>query len=115
MFIEVRPAARPGTYIAAIAGRDICTSRQPFLDGARILLREGASPETVIVMRWAGTTTDALTATVGAAAKLTVKEPDRGRPHFATWKPRHSSPVALPVRSIEQGATLVTVPSSLAA
>jgi hypothetical protein len=113
--IHVRPAARAGLYVASLGDRDLCTSRQPFLDAARVLLGEGLDPETVVVMRWVETGTESLTATVGVAAKLTVWQPDKGRPYFAEWKPRHSSVVASPMRAIDQGATLVTAPSSWAA
>lgn len=60
------------------------SSRQPFLDGARELLRRGIDPVTPIVMRRPGSATDALRSTIGAAAKLTV---DEGTQRFRSWQP----------------------------
>ena len=62
-------------------------SPQPLLDICRALLAAGVDPTTPIAMRHAGADCDALTATVGAAAKLTVSEGDR-RPELRQWK-RH--------------------------
>ena len=103
--IDVRPADRRGNYTAALAGRDLCTSRQPFLDAARVLLSEGLAPETTLVMRWAASGTESLRAPVRVAAKLTVKEPDRGRAYFAKWEPFAASPVAPPIASNDSPAT----------
>ena len=50
----------------------LATSSQPFLEAARVLLDRGYDPTTRIVMRHAGSTTDSLASTIGAAAKLTV-------------------------------------------
>ena len=97
--IDVRPGNRPGLYTAALTGRDLNTSRQPFLDAARVLLAEGLDPHAI-----APSGTESLRVPVGVAAKLTVWEPDKGRPYFAKWKPRISSVVA-PIAPIERGAT----------
>jgi hypothetical protein len=59
----------------------LSSSRQPFLDAARVLLAEGA-----IAMRHRGSATIAMTSTVGEAAKLTVKEGPNG-PRFRKWRP----------------------------
>jgi hypothetical protein len=61
-------------------------STQPFLDGCRTLIAAGADPDTPVAMRHAGSDHDALTSTVGAAAKLTVEEGDRA-PYFRQWEP----------------------------
>lgn len=45
-------------------------------------------------MRHAGSVTDSLQGRVGVVARLTVKEPDRGRAHFTRYVPLGSSPVA---------------------
>ena len=66
--LDVRPAKRPGLYTAALAGRDLCTSQQPFLDAARLLLAEGIDPKTTLVMRLATTGTESLRSTIGYAA-----------------------------------------------
>jgi hypothetical protein len=83
--IDVRPANRRGMYTAAIAGRDLCTSRQPFLDSARVLLGEGADPRTELVMRRENGTIS-LTSTVGYAAELTVEDGQDGVPRFRSYR-----------------------------
>ena len=52
-----------------------------------MLPADGVDPATVLVLRHAGSSTDALKATVGAAAKLAVRENDQGGPTFALWQP----------------------------
>jgi hypothetical protein len=92
MMIIVTPTAGPcgrrGYFDATMAdGRALVrASRQPFLDAARQLLGLGYDPGTVLVMRHAGSDTDCLTAQIGAAAKLSVKE-DRNRPRFVPYEP----------------------------
>jgi hypothetical protein len=63
-------------------------SRAPFLDAARILLRDGWNPDTVIEMvhAWEPDAI-ALRATIGSAAGLTVLETRRIGPRFANWRP----------------------------
>jgi hypothetical protein len=63
----------------------ICTSRQPLLDAARVLLAEGVVPDTLIEMRHAGADHVALRAKVAAAAKLRVLEGERDTVRFAPW------------------------------
>jgi hypothetical protein len=83
----------PGRFDAVIDGKVIVpATRQPFLDGARALLAEGANPEATIVLKHAGSPTECLRARLGAAAKLTVEESNRGKPTFRRWKPRPLSP-----------------------
>jgi hypothetical protein len=95
---------RPGYYTARCDGRLLCRSRQPLLDGARALLESGYSADSIVVMRSVGSTVDRLRSTIVAAARLTVKEPDRGAPHFAKWKPFPSSPVAPPIAPLGQAS-----------
>jgi hypothetical protein len=85
--IDVRPAKRHGVYTAALGGRDICTSRQPFLDAARVLLSEGADPRATLMMRWATTGTESLRSPIGVAAKLTVEDGRDGVPRFRSYRP----------------------------
>jgi hypothetical protein len=62
-------------------------TRTPFCDGARAMLAQGlADPSDRLVMRHAGSETDALAAKVGVAAKLTVD--DASTPRFHKWVPR---------------------------
>jgi hypothetical protein len=60
----------PGAYIASVSGRPLCTTRQPLLDAAAILLAEGADPEARIVLMRDGVVS--LRGSVGYAARLTV-------------------------------------------
>jgi hypothetical protein len=78
--------ARAGRFDARLPSGQMLVvgSRQPFLDGARVLLKSGWNPQQVIVMRHVGSSFDSLKSTVGAAAKLTVDETNR--PTFARWK-----------------------------
>jgi hypothetical protein len=71
-------------------------SRTPFCDGARVLLAEGiAVPGDMLIMRHAGSDHDALKASVGVAAKLTVNESSgNGTPRFVPWRPMPSRPSA---------------------
>jgi hypothetical protein len=86
--IVVEPVGR-GRFSVRLAdgGRVIFrVSRQPFLDAARRLLDLGYDPTTLLVMRHLGSDTDCLTAQIGAAAKLRVREDRRG-PRFVQWEP----------------------------
>ena len=56
------------------------------MPGARVLLAEGCDPATRFNMRHDGSTTDALIAKVGVAAKLTVRD-GNGPPEFRSWMP----------------------------
>jgi hypothetical protein len=61
-------------------------STTPFCDCARMLAAEGAMPDAMLIMRYAGQGYDAMSAPIGVAAGLTVAE-GRGRPRFADWQP----------------------------
>jgi hypothetical protein len=79
-------------------------STQPLLDAGRTLVAEGVDPATPIVMRHSGWDDDALRATVGAAANLTVKD-NRGKPVFADWQPsagHQTHPEMSPRHQIEE-------------
>ena len=87
--ITVTPTVRrPGLYDACLDGGYVIVtaSRQPFFDSARRLLDLGYDPTNVLVMRHAGSDTDAMTGQIGAAAKLRVKE-GNGPPRFVAWDP----------------------------
>lgn len=105
-------SARPGLYEARLQGnaRLLCRSCEPFLNAARVLASEGHDLATVIVMRHAGSDTDCLRATIGAAASLNVEENDRP-PRFRPWKARPSG--ALPSRIGANDNPLATLPASL--
>src|SRR5258708_15707878 len=70
-------ASSPGRFMAKLASDGdvlVTSSRTPFLDAARRLLELGYSADAGLVMRHAGSVVDSLRATVGTAARLTVKE-----------------------------------------
>src|SRR5262245_20092394 len=75
------PRGRRGYFDASLGdGRVIArASRQPFVDAARRLLDLGYDPASVL-------STGGLTAQIGVAAKLRVKE-DRNGPRFVPWEP----------------------------
>jgi hypothetical protein len=89
-------------YDAHLAGRRIVErSTTPFFDAARRLVAEGVDPSTPLIMRHSGSYHDALRATVGAAAKLTVEEGSR-RPNLRPWKPRQAAAGASPMHQPEE-------------
>jgi len=95
------PNPRRFTFNVRIEHSDrflVRSTYQPFFDSARRLLDLGHDPETILVLKHEGSPTEALKSTIGAAGRLTVKEPDRGRIHFAQWKAFPSSPVTPRVR-----------------
>jgi hypothetical protein len=95
--IVVAPVGR-GRFRASFDRRVLVEgSSTPFLDAARVLAGEGVDPGTRIVMRPEGKDYDALTSTVAAAAKLTVKESTRdGKPRFVDWHPYGGPGVPVP-------------------
>jgi hypothetical protein len=77
---------RAGMFEALIDGRPICTSRQPLLDAARVLLAEGFDPDTYLVMRHVGSADDSLSASLGIAAQLTVEHTAYGKPVLRPYR-----------------------------
>jgi hypothetical protein len=105
LVIVVEPVGHRGRFQARLDGGVlVASSRTPFCDAARALLAEGVDPATRIMMRHAGSATDALTATVAVAAKLTVEDGDRV-PYFRRWRP---SPRAAQVPGIAPNNLLAT-------
>lgn len=79
---------RHATFNVSIGETFLCSSRQPLLDAARILLAQGANPNELIAMKHAGKNHTALQARIATAAKLTV---DEEGPRFRTWRPHPRS------------------------
>jgi hypothetical protein len=75
--------SKSGLFEATLDGRVICTSRQPFVDAARVLMAEGCDPKAVLTMRHVGSDIVALTAKLAVAAGLSVGGNDR----FHPWAP----------------------------
>jgi len=84
--ITIREGRRPGKWEAQVEGQLLCTSRQPFLAAARVLLQQGCDPTTRIIMRHDGSEADSLCSTIGEAAKLSVTETGSA-PVFSQWEP----------------------------
>jgi hypothetical protein len=84
------------------------SSRQPFLDAARVLIAAGYDPDSWLEGWRPGATAFALRARLGIAAGLTV---DETRTVFAPWKPFSLSAVAPSIRRFEEAApTLAAAP-----
>jgi hypothetical protein len=70
-------------FVAEMDGRRLCEPTDtPLLNAARVLLSEGFSPDEVVGMVHRGSDEPALTARIGEAAKLTVKNDMRSGPVF---------------------------------
>jgi hypothetical protein len=86
------------------------SSRQPFLDAARVLIAAGYDPDSWLEGWRPRATAFALRARLGIAAGLTV---DETRTVFAPWKPFSLSAVAPSIRRSEEAApTLAAAPSA---
>lgn len=83
-------------FDAYVGSELIVTSRRPWFDGARVLLKRGHDPDTLLTIRHDGKDYDSFAARpIGELAKWTIKERDRGglcRERFQSWA--ESSPVA---------------------
>ena len=93
-----------GRFVATLAGRQLCTSREPLLAASRILLAEGVDPESPIAARHADADFDAMMSTVGAAAGLTVSEGTTRSATFAPYKTFSRADVEARVRFDERPA-----------
>ena len=97
---EIEPSGVPGEFTATVNGELlIFSSRTPYTAAARVLVGRGADTNSVLILRHAGSDTNCLIGKLGIVARLTVKEPDRGRIHFAPYTAFPSSPVPASVRS----------------
>jgi hypothetical protein len=88
LLIEIAPATQePGDaydrsasdaphhdeFHAYLDGRWLCRSSTPFISAARVLMREGQDPETILTMRHRGSMTVALRGKLGRVAGTKVK------------------------------------------
>jgi hypothetical protein len=91
--LTVVPLDRRGRYRVHLGARlFVAGTRMPLLDSARKLIRLGADPDAIVVMRHAGAGHDALRGRFGIAAGLTVDE-DRCR-----FRPVRGGDTAPPMR-----------------
>ena len=84
--LPVSPSGR--FYEARLDGAVVCRSRTPFFSAARVLLKAGYAPDTILTMIHEGSDTASLRATLGSAAKLAVVENSREGPRFDRYQPR---------------------------
>jgi hypothetical protein len=103
------PQGRRGYFDAGVSdGRVLVRkSRQPFVDAARRLKDQGYDAAAVLVVRQAGSDTDSLTAQIGVAAKLRVRE-DRNGPRFVPWEPVSRRVKALARAKAKKAARVAT-------
>jgi len=77
--LVINPAGKAGLFDGSVGDETIVRSRQPFLDGARVLLARGHDPATPYNMRHANSATlSFVTTTLGRAAGSSVNA-DRTR------------------------------------
>jgi hypothetical protein len=93
-----------GRFVATLAGRQLCRSREPLLAASRILLTEGVDPETPIAARHAGADFDTLMSTVGATAGLAVSEGNTRSATLVAYKAFSPADVEVRVRFDERPA-----------
>jgi len=112
--ILLEPVNRRGRSSASLLDDGMVlvgSSRQPFLDAARVLIGAGYEPDSWLEGWRPGATAFALRARLGIAAGLTV---DETKTVFAKWKPFSSSAVASSIDHSEIPATtLAAAPSAL--
>jgi hypothetical protein len=86
--IIVVPSSYAGLVTARTSDGGNFRSRQPLLDGARYWVRRSADRAATITTAWSsGTGEWVLRATLGHAARLTVKDSRRGTPTFLQYEP----------------------------
>jgi hypothetical protein len=103
--ISITPLDRRGLQCILRRPAAGIRSRQPLLDAARELLRLGADPDAILIMRRFGSSTESLRARIGVWALLTVKERDRRGPVLEAWGRHPFSPVSAPVARTKPPAT----------
>ena len=77
-------------------------SNSPILTLCRLLIRAGHNPSARLEA-YRGSTLCLRVCSIGEGARLTVKEPNGGRAHFAKWTAFPSSPVASRAQEKELG------------
>jgi hypothetical protein len=87
--IIISPPLRGTRWRATWLGNELACSRTPLLSAARELQRRGVRDDAVLAMRHAGSDIVAMRTTVGAAARLTVKE---GPTRFVVYDPSGGRP-----------------------
>jgi hypothetical protein len=83
-------------YAAMLGDRELCRSRQPFYEAARVLMAEGAAYSTMLEARHQGSDTVAMRMWVGYAAERSVTELASGGMRLVRWEPRTGAQDAPP-------------------
>jgi len=87
----VSPDTQPGTFIARVEGPDeivVQGTRQPLVDGARVLLGRSFDPATPLLMRHAAKACDSFQPLpISEWARWTYKEPDQRALQWTRWMP----------------------------
>jgi hypothetical protein len=101
---QFKPQQPAAPIVGELTGDDVASacgitvySSSPVLGLCRSLIAASLSPDQSMVVFRRGVVALRVRS-LQAGAALTVAEPDRGRPHFAKWKPWPSSAVASSVR-----------------
>lgn len=101
MLITTSPAGR-GRVHARLGNRLLCTTDTPLTSCARILLREGVPPSTVIEIAREGSDRWDMRSTIGRAAALTVIENERVGPVFRPYRAFPSRVASRPSNATNQ-------------
>src|SRR5262245_59359708 len=86
-------------------GKVVSSARSPFLTAARVLLKLGVDPATILTMRHKKTGTDSLRGPIGKAAKLRVDASHEGRPIFRRVQEHGNVPEDEPKATPEGGTS----------
>jgi len=78
---------KPGIYQAHYDDTLLCTSRIPFFDGARALIKLGHSPCSPLTLCHAGKDYVSIRSSIGEAAKYTVIENGKTGPRLRKYEP----------------------------
>jgi hypothetical protein len=104
--ISVSPRTSPGRFQARLESTDellVDSSRQPFVDAARVLVGKGYNPASVLEMKHQGSDIVALRAPLAKAAKVAVEEGPHG-PRFVAFRTGPKTRVASPPIAPSVGA-----------
>jgi hypothetical protein len=83
-----------GGYVARLDGDHVVTSRQPVVDGARVLLRRGHSPDALLTARHAGAADSFKPLPIREWARWTYTDGVTGRLQRIEWTPMPKWPAA---------------------
>jgi len=88
MEIIVHTTTKPNVYEAYLGDTLLCTSRLPFFDGARVMLKLGYLSETMVNMCHKGKAYPSFVSiSLAKAAKLTVRENDEDGLRVRLYEP----------------------------